>query len=95
MPSFAEGFGLPIIEALALRTPVIASDLATHREAGGSYANYLSPMDGLGWLAAIRAHATDDVTASHVRAFVRSYRPRTWSDYFQAVESFTSSIAAA
>jgi glycosyltransferase involved in cell wall biosynthesis len=93
MPSFAEGFGLPIIEALALGTPVIASDLATHREAGGSYATYLSPLDGPGWLAAIRTHANDDVSESRARAFARSYRPRTWSDYFHAVEPFICSTA--
>ena len=36
MPSWAEGFGLPIIEALAVGTPVLASDLAAHREVGAA-----------------------------------------------------------
>ena len=31
MPSLAEGFGLPVIEALAIGTPVLASDLPAHR----------------------------------------------------------------
>ena len=34
MPSFAEGFGLPIVEGQALGVPVIASDIDAHREAG-------------------------------------------------------------
>jgi glycosyltransferase involved in cell wall biosynthesis len=56
MPSFAEGFGIPIIEALAVGTPVIASDLAAHREVGATSVTYLSPIDGIGWLTAIQAH---------------------------------------
>jgi glycosyltransferase involved in cell wall biosynthesis len=86
MPSFAEGFGIPIIEALAVGTPVIASDLPAHQEAGGTYATYLSPMDGPGWLAAIRNGAKNDLHVRSVRA--RSYRPRTWSEYFERVDLF-------
>src|SRR5215472_2392715 len=51
MPSFAEGFGLPIIEALAVGTPVIASDLPAHREIAGNLAIYRDPTDIRGWLA--------------------------------------------
>jgi glycosyltransferase involved in cell wall biosynthesis len=35
LPSTAEGFGLPIIEALACGTPVIASDIPVLRQVGG------------------------------------------------------------
>ena len=35
MPSFAEGFGMPVIEALQLGTPVIATDLPVFREIAG------------------------------------------------------------
>jgi glycosyltransferase involved in cell wall biosynthesis len=39
-PSEREGFGLPVIEALASGTPVIASDLAVLREIGGTAVEY-------------------------------------------------------
>ncbi len=32
MPSLAEGYGLPIVEALAANIPVIASDIPVFRE---------------------------------------------------------------
>ncbi len=35
MPSEREGFGLPVLEALACGTPVVASDVAALREVGG------------------------------------------------------------
>lgn len=35
--SLAEGFGLPIVEALANKTPVFASDIPAHREVGGKH----------------------------------------------------------
>jgi glycosyltransferase involved in cell wall biosynthesis len=40
LPSEREGFGLPIVEALACGTPVIASDLPVLREVGGEATVY-------------------------------------------------------
>lgn len=44
-PSRAEGFGLPILEALALGTPVVASDLPEFRDWAGDTATYATPAD--------------------------------------------------
>lgn len=48
-PSDAEGFGLPVAEAMACGTPVLSSDLAVLREVGGNAAIYCTPGDILGW----------------------------------------------
>jgi glycosyltransferase involved in cell wall biosynthesis len=44
-PSSAEGFGLPIIEAMATGCPVIASDLNVFHEIGGEAASYIGVGD--------------------------------------------------
>jgi glycosyltransferase involved in cell wall biosynthesis len=56
LPSFAEGFGMPVTEALSLGTPVICSDLPALREAGGGVPDHLDPLDGPGWRALIMDH---------------------------------------
>jgi glycosyltransferase involved in cell wall biosynthesis len=42
-PSLYEGFGLPPLEALAMKTPVIISDIPVHREVYGDSAHYIDP----------------------------------------------------
>jgi glycosyltransferase involved in cell wall biosynthesis len=53
LPSSAEGFGVPIVEAMASATPVIASDLAVLREIGGDAARYEPVGDVARWTSAI------------------------------------------
>jgi glycosyltransferase involved in cell wall biosynthesis len=53
LPSDAEGFGLPVVEALACGSPVLASDLATLREVGGTAAMYAPVGDLNVWRAKI------------------------------------------
>ena len=91
MPSFAEGYGLPVAEALAAGTPVLASDLPSLRAIGGSAVTWLDPVDGLGWLAAIRRLSE---APAH---WVQGGRDRPQSaladeTYFQQIEAFLSTV---
>jgi glycosyltransferase involved in cell wall biosynthesis len=45
VPSLYEGFGLPILEAMACRTPVVCSDSSSLPEVGGQAAAYFEPTD--------------------------------------------------
>jgi len=42
-PSFYEGFGIPLLEAMACGTPCVASDIGALREVGGDAALYIDP----------------------------------------------------
>src|SRR5262249_25093797 len=54
LPSDAEGFGLPLLEALACGTPVLASDLPALREVGGDAVRYAPTGDTSAWIDAVR-----------------------------------------
>jgi len=58
-PSLAEGFDLPVAEALTVGTPVVASDIAAHREVAKTAASLLSPIDGRSWFELIVAASKD------------------------------------
>ena len=53
LPSEREGFGLPLAEAMACGTPVIASAIPSLLEVGGSAVTYCAPEDLNAWVTAV------------------------------------------
>ena len=79
MPSFAEGYGIPIVEALTVGTPVLASDIPVHREVAGQRARFIDPLDGPAWLGAVENLSRTEAET------VEGYAPPTWGAHFAAV----------
>lgn len=44
-PSLYEGFGIPLLEAMNQGTPVLASDIPSHKETSGNAAVYFDPLN--------------------------------------------------
>jgi glycosyltransferase involved in cell wall biosynthesis len=94
MPSFIEGFGLPVVEALALGTPVIASDIPALREAGGDAPDYLDPLDGPAWVRAVLDYAApNSLRRQAQRARLSKWRAPTWEDHVGCVLDFLAEAA--
>jgi len=68
MPSLAEGFGLPVAEAMALGTPVIASDRGALAETAGDAALAVDPEDVDALASALRRIAEDDAVRTKLIA---------------------------
>jgi glycosyltransferase involved in cell wall biosynthesis len=66
-PSLYEGFGLPIVEALACGTPVLAADNSCLPEAGGPGALYVNAEEVGSIAAGIVRLATDDTLCAQLR----------------------------
>lgn len=58
-PSVFEGFGLPVLEAMACGTPVIVSDATSLPEVAGGAGRLVAPHDRAGWTAALSAAFED------------------------------------
>ena len=85
-PSFAEGFGLPLIEALSAGTPVIASDLPVFREIGQGVPELLDPRDATAWVDAVLAYSDPGNPRRQGQVErLKAFDLFTWHDHFAAI----------
>ncbi|HET9628012.1 MAG TPA: glycosyltransferase family 1 protein [Novosphingobium sp.] len=92
MPSFAEGFGLPIVEALQLGTPVICSDLPAFREIAGDIPLFLDPLDGRGWERAVLSFLDECPERARQLRMMRDYRGPDWESHFAQVDPWLGAL---
>ncbi len=87
-PSFVEGFGLPIAEALTVGIPVICSDIPAFHEVGGDIPDFIDPLDGPKWLETILDYASGQSTARAAQLErIKAYQPPTWERHFSLLEA--------
>jgi glycosyltransferase involved in cell wall biosynthesis len=95
-PSFAEGYGLPLVEALAMGVPVIASDLPAFREIAGDVPDYLDPLDGKAWGEAVEAYARPASPERQAQlGRLAGFAPPAWAGHFAVVDRLLERLDAA
>ncbi|HJX37558.1 MAG TPA: glycosyltransferase family 1 protein [Anaerolineae bacterium] len=67
-PSLYEGFGLPVLEAMACGTPVVCSNSSSFPEIVGDAAVTVDPQDRVGWVTAL----TELLESEELRAELRT-----------------------
>jgi len=67
-PSVFEGFGIPVLEALFSKTPVITSNISSLPEVGGNAAYYVNPGNPSEIAEGIKKIINDDFFADKMRA---------------------------
>ncbi len=94
-PSFAEGYGLPLVEAMAAKVPVIASDLAVFREIGQGVPDLLCPDDLDAWEAVILDYARPESTRRSAQMErLAGFKAPTWTDHFSRIDRFLGELQA-
>ena len=94
-PSFAEGYGIPLAEALAAGLPVIASDLPVFREIGQGVPELLPPADRDVWRNAILDYASpNSVARTEQMQRMSAFSPYEWRNHFAKLDDFLQTLQA-
>jgi glycosyltransferase involved in cell wall biosynthesis len=92
-PSLAEGYGLPLIEALAEGVPVIASNLSVFQELSADIPTYLDPLDETAWESAIVDYAASDSPAREAQLKrLKGFRSPSWREHFAIVDDWLRTL---
>jgi len=94
-PSHFEGFGLPVVEAMACGTPVVATDVPGLREAAGGAATLVPPEDEAALATALRRLIADpDARARARQDGLRRAAELTWEASARRLWSFGRGLRA-
>ncbi len=92
-PSYVEGFGMPVIEALLANTPVIANDLPVFRESAKDIPEYVS-VDQLGkWVEQIVLYSAPHSHRRNAQLLrMQTWQAPTWTLHFSQVDTLLASL---
>ena len=85
LTSEAEGFGLPVIEALACGAIIVVSDIPVLREVGGSAAVYCPVADVSAWVKTVEQLLENPTTAPEYSLRLAQAQKYSWSAHAQTI----------
>lgn len=91
-PSFVEGWGMPLVEALALKLPVVCSDIPAFHESGQMLAKYINPIDAVKWQSEIIKISNDDEYRNELKKSIEGFILPIWEDSFIKLDEFMLSV---
>jgi len=94
MPSDAEGFGLPVVEALACGVPVVATDMPVFREVGGDAITYCPLGEIQAWSVAVLrllSEGAESRASRRMRGLARA-RLFTWRAHAEQLSEIYRSV---
>ena len=92
-PSHVEGWGMPLVEALAMKIPAICSDIPALREAGQNIPAYIHNNDTAKWAETILNYAQIGSTTQNAQIDKLSHFVLpTWEKHFTTVEDIINSL---
>ena len=93
-PSLAEGYGLPVLEAMAAGVPVVASDIPVLSEIAGRAAVLVRPDDAAGWARAMAEILADPAVSGRLSAAgAAAATAVTWERGATALRGLLSAVA--
>lgn len=95
-PSYVEGYGLPLVEALYLGVPVLASDIEVFNEIGQQIPEFIHPIDGVSWMSYIEDYMqpTSEKRALQLKRLAH-YQHWEWLQHFECVDALMQKLEQA
>jgi glycosyltransferase involved in cell wall biosynthesis len=94
LPTLAEGYGLPMVEALQMRVPVIATDLPSFREIGQGIPTLLDPADAEGWADTIADFCNNGTERQRQLTAMSNFHAPTWDAHFAGLDEWLANLSA-
>jgi glycosyltransferase involved in cell wall biosynthesis len=93
LPSFTEGFGLPLIEAMYCGKPIVASNIPTSNEVASKAALYFDLNDSEGFYSAVQS-ALEDTGRTERLTFIKDHiKKYLWQNIVHEYETIYNNVA--